>query len=107
MSDTTQGLHTSDEPAMGRAMMIKGLSPALPERGKIKIGAKGSAIKSNKGNEFQPPQKLDHFLITTIERGQDGNFVKDAALHELFGDKPTEIPVRLLYDNPALNFPTR
>lgn len=109
MSDVAESgaLTTSGPPAMGRAMMIKGLSPALPERGKIKIGSKGPLTKSRGGAEFQPPQKLDHFVITTIDRGADGNFVRDAAMHKLYGDKPTEIPVRLIYDDPALNFPTR
>ncbi len=109
MSDVVDStaLAPNDPPAMGRAMMIKGLSPTLPERGKIKIGAKGPVRKSAQGNEFQPPQKLDHFVITTIERGPDGNFVRDAAIHKMYGDKPTEIPVRLIYDDPALNFPTR
>jgi hypothetical protein len=90
-----------------RTMMIKGLSPNLPERGKIKIGMKGRAIQSQRGREFQPPQKLDHFIVTTIERGPDGNFKRDEAVHKELGDKPKELPVRLLYDDPTLNFPTR
>jgi hypothetical protein len=87
--------------------MIKGLTPSLPERGKIKIGMKGAAITSKRGNEFQPPQKLDHFIVTTLQRGHDGNFIPDETLMSRLGPKPTEIPVRLLYDDPALNFPTR
>jgi hypothetical protein len=90
-----------------RALSIKGLIPSLPERGKIKIGSKGAVMKSNRGNEFQPPQKLDHFVVTTLDRGQDGNFKRDEAIHEALGEKPTEIPVRLLYDDPTLNFITR
>jgi hypothetical protein len=90
-----------------RATMIKGLVPALPERGKIKIGYKGRVIKSRLGNKFQPPEKLDHFLITTTERDSTDNFKKDAEIHKRLGEKPTEIPVRLLYDDPTLNFPTR
>jgi len=90
-----------------RPTMIKGLIPSLPERGKIKIGVKGKMIRSQRGNEFQPPQKLDHFVVTTLQRGEDGNFVPDDTLMQRLGDKPTEIPVRLLYDDPTLNFPTR
>lgn len=90
-----------------RVTMIKGLVPSLPERGKIKIGAKAAMVKSRNGTEFHPPKKLDHFLITTLQRGEDGNFVRDVEIHKLFGDKPVEIPVRLLYDDPSLNFPTR
>jgi len=90
-----------------RATMIKGLIPTLPERGKIKIGIKGRMITSQHGAQFQPPQKLDHFLITTLARGGDDNFLRDEEMHERLGDKPTEIPIRLLYDSPELNFPTR
>ncbi len=90
-----------------RPMMIKGLTPQLPERGRIKIGFKGEMRKSGRGTDFQPPQKLDHFVVTTLQRGEDGNFIPDETLMARLGDKPTEIPVRLLYDDPALNFPTR
>lgn len=90
-----------------RPSMIKGLIPTLPERGKIKIGTRGEMRKSARGTEFQPPQKLDHFVVTTLQRGDDGNFIPDETLMARLGDKPTEIPVRLLYDDPALNFPTR
>ena len=88
-------------------MRIKNLVPRLPERGKIKIGVKGQMRKSSGGKDFQPPQKLDHFIVTTLDRGQDGNFVLDREFHRQHGDAPTEIPVRLLFDDPSLNFPTR
>lgn len=94
-------------PRAMRPMMIKGLTPSLPERGKIKIGRKGAVMKSAKGNEFQPPVKQDHFTVTTLDRAADGNFARDEAAHKRLGDKPTRIPVRLLYDDPTLNFPTR
>jgi hypothetical protein len=97
-------------PAPGRPMRatsIKGLVPQLPERGKIKIGTKGAKKKSQGGSEFQQPQKLDHFVITTMERGEDDNLVRDEEMHEKYGDKPTELPIRLLYDDPELNFISR
>lgn len=94
-------------PRPQRAMAIKNLSPNLPERGKIKIGAKGAKMTSRNGTEFQPPKKLDHFIVTTLERGADGNFKRDEEIHRKIGDKPKDIPVRLLYDDPTLNFPTR
>lgn len=50
-------------------MMLRNLAPRLAERGKIKIGIKGAKVTSRSGNEFQPPQKLDHFVVTTLERG--------------------------------------
>lgn len=88
-------------------LVIKGLCPGLPEVGKIKIGMKGRTITSKQGNQFQPPQKLDHFRITTLQRGQDGNYLVDSSIHKIIGEKPTRIKVRLLYDDPELNFPTR
>lgn len=90
-----------------RSLMVKNLAPGLPERGKIKIGRKGKEITSRQGNKFQPPQKLDHFLITTLERGQDGNFTIDPDAHEMFGEQPKQIPIRLLFDDPTLNFQSR
>lgn len=94
-------------PRPQRAMMIKNLMPRLPERGHIKIGALGEKRTSRSGGEYALPKKLDHFLVTTLERGADGNFVVDRDFHERHGDKPTEIPVRLLYDDVTLNAPSR
>lgn len=90
-----------------RPMGIRNLSPGLVERGKIKIGQKGQMRTSGRGNQFQPPQKLDHFLITSMERGEDGNFMRDTDVMQMLGDKPREIPVRLVYDDIDLNFPSR
>lgn len=98
---------TVDPDRPRRRMGIKNLTPGLVERGKIKIGQKGAMRTSGQGNQFQPPQKLDHFLITTMERGQDGNFLRDEAIHRQLGDKPREIPVVLIYDDIDLNFQTR
>lgn len=90
-----------------RRSTIKGLMPSLPERGKIKIGVKGAIMTTRAGKEFQPPQKLDHFVVTTLDRGGDGNFLRDLEIHSRLGDRPTELPIRLLYDDPTINFPTR
>ena len=88
---------------------IRNLMPRLPERGHVKIGGLGEKRKSQGGNDYQLPVKYDHFKITTLERGQDGNFVVDIALHEKLGlgETPTEIPIRLLYDDIFLNLQTR
>ena len=97
--------------------MIKGLglSGRLMEAGKIKIGIKGVEIKSAQGNKFRPPKKLDHFIITTTERDENGDFVVDEALmsklkesDDLVNNKGNLvcIPVRLLYDDIEKNFPT-
>src|SRR5215203_5270103 len=84
------------------------LRGGLPEVGKIKIGEKGKLVTSRTGANFQPPKKLDHFRITTLERGPDGNFVTDTKLHAKlraqYGEEPKELPVRLVYNDPALSF---
>jgi hypothetical protein len=90
----------------GRSPIIKNLIPGLTERGKIKIGRKGDARQGQNGT-FQLPQKLDHFIVTTLERGKDDNFLADAAVHSKLGDAPKRIPIRLLFDDLALNFQCR
>lgn len=86
---------------------IKNLTPGLVERGKIKIGMKGAPRQSRNGNTFQAPQKLDHFVVTTMERGPDNNYLQDQAIMQRLGASPREIPVVLVYDDIDLNFPTR
>lgn len=100
-------IQTVDPDRAPRRLGIKNLMPGLVERGKIKIGNKGQVRRSSQGKEFQAPQKLDHFLVTTMVRGDDNNFLRDEAIHKQLGDKPTTIPVRLLYDDIDLNFQTR
>lgn len=90
-----------------RSLRIKTIPLQLPEIGKIKIGRKGTVRQSGQGNPFQPPQKLDHFLVTTLERGDDGNYVVDAGAHRQLGEKPRDLPVRLVFDDPDLNFQSR
>lgn len=85
---------------------IKGIIPQLCERGHIKIGKKGKMTVSGKGNSFRPPQKLDHFVITTMNKTADDDFVIDESIMKLLGNNPTEVPVTLVYDSPDLNFPT-
>ena len=91
-------------------MAVKGLTPQLAERGKIKIGEKGETKTSQGGKQFAMPRKLDHFLITTMQRDAAGRLLPDTALMARLqpeGGKITEIPVRLLYDDIDLNFQTR
>jgi len=97
--------------------MVKGLMPGLAELGKIKIGKKGATITSTTGKEFRPPEKLDHFVITTTERTEDGDFAPDKDLMKKIKALPgahcnadgelVSIPVRLMYNDVDLNFPTR
>ena len=90
-----------------RPQGIRNLTSGLVERGKIKIGQKGAPRQSRQGNTFQAPQKLDHFLVTTMGRGGDGNFERDKDIMAMLGDAPKEIPITLIYDDIGLNFPTR
>lgn len=97
--------------------MIKNLDKKLNEAGKIKIGQKGQEAKTSNDKVMRLPEKLDHFVITTTEKDQDGDFIKDIDLMDaiknaegciLNGDANiTGIPIRLLYDSTELNFPTR
>ena len=91
--------------------MIKGLSPRFAEVGKIKIGGKGKQVTSSNGKKFNPPVRFDHFVVTTTERDQDGNFIADADMMKRLAahtgsDKPREIPIRLPFDSIDLNFYT-
>lgn len=93
-------------------MAIKGLIPQLAERGKVKIGEKGEMKTSQGGKQFAQPKKLDHFVITTMQRDQAGRLMPDAELTKRYleqqgATKLTEIPVLLLYDDIDLNFLTR
>lgn len=97
--------------------MIKNLPLQLNEAGKIKIGIKGELTTSLKGNEYRPPQKLDHFILTTTEKNDAGDYVIDTALIDRIKENGTGlvnddgnlvgIPVRLLYDDIEMNFHTR
>jgi hypothetical protein len=97
--------------------MIKGLIPQLAERGKIKIGEKGPEQTSAKGKKWRLPVKLDHFIITTMERDKEDQLIRNTGLMDrLFSlqspamqetRKLREIPIRLLYDEIELNFQTR
>lgn len=80
------------------------LDPRLPELGKIKIGGLGPERTSRSGKKFRLPMKVGHFIVTGRERGADGNLVRDQVVHAKVGDKPVELDVRLLWDEPAANF---
>ena len=90
--------------------MIKNLIPRLAERGRIKIGEKGETKISAQGKQFALPKKLDHIVITTMQRDVAGRLMPDTDLMAQInpgGGKLTEIPIRLLYDDIDLNFFTR
>ncbi|MDD5643779.1 MAG: hypothetical protein PHX53_19160, partial [Syntrophales bacterium] len=91
-------------------MAIKNLVPRLAERGKIKIGEKGEVKTSQQGKQFAQPKKLDHFLVTTMQRDAAGRMLPDLELMRKLapqGGKLKELPVMLLYNDPDINFQTR
>jgi hypothetical protein len=93
---------------LSQRLMIKNLIPSLIEWGKIKIGRKGKFVRQS----FQMPEKLDHFLITTMERDDSNNFILDSGLMDkIMTDQKVDalksIPITLLYNDIELNLQTR
>ena len=94
--------------------MIRNLKPKLCEQGKIKIGRLGDKRTAKDGKStYRLPTKLDHFLITTTERDDSGNFIPNIPLMEQIAetvnepaDHLTTIPVYLLFDDIDSNFYT-
>lgn len=86
----------------------KGLIPQLAEVGKIKIGEKGAVRKSQAGNDYQLPTRLDYFKITTTERDKKtGNYFEDVEIMKKLGGKPKEVKIRLPFDTVDKNFFTQ
>lgn len=79
------------------------LSRRPQELGKIKIGGVGREKQSAGGNTFRLPVKYDHFVVTTRHRGPDGNFVKDAEIHEAVGENPVVLEGVLMFETPEQN----
>ena len=78
----------------------------LVQLGAVKIGRKEERVrKTASGNEWRAPEKLDHFLVTTMQKAENGDYVVDEVLMnqllQQYGKdgKLTEIPIRLLSDN--------
>jgi hypothetical protein len=93
--------------APGKSPLILNLMPGLTEIGKIKIGRKGEERTSQSGSKWRVPVKLDHFVVTTLERDKDDNFKVDDNIMKQLGDKPHRIPIRLLFDSIEANFQSR
>ena len=98
-------------------MPVKGLMPGLAEVGKIKIGIKGDEVKSKDGNTFRLPKKIDYFRIVKNERDENDDYVLDDQIIEIIKNNPAAmynkemniigIPIRLLYNEIDLVFPTQ
>jgi hypothetical protein len=80
----------------------------LTELGKIKIGGLSKKVlKAQKtGKEWRPPEKYDHFVITTMQRDASGDLIIDTKLMDeliaTHGDddgKLRTLPIRLLSDD--------
>lgn len=85
-------------------MIKKGIFKRFAEVGKIKIGGKGETRKSKEGKNYQLPVRYEHFVITTTEKGKDGNFVINQEVMKKVGSEPKEISIRLPFDEIDLNF---
>lgn len=95
------------DPANWRPAGIVNFEIRLPSGGRIKIGGKGESRQSKSGGSYQMPVKYDHFVVTTLDRGTDGNFRRDTEIMAMLGDSPKNIPVVLIYDDINLNLQTR
>jgi hypothetical protein len=80
--------------------MLKGLALTPPVIGRISIG------KVVERNGKRIPEKDDEFTITSQIQGREGwvNHPLDEQLRKDRGAKLRSIPVRLLFDDPALSF---
>lgn len=86
--------------------MLKGglIRPQLARLGKIVIGEKGEVRTSTKGTQFQPPMKLDHFVIKSLYRDDAGRLVEEKVLMTRLGGKPRELKIRLPFNDLEANF---
>lgn len=80
--------------------MLKGLALTPPILGRISIGR----VVEKNGKRL--PEKDDQFTITSQVHGKDGWLAHplNEALRREQGEKLRSIPVRLLFDDPELNF---
>ena len=97
-NDSIVAPEQSTESIMG----IHGLTPRLAEIGKIKIGSLSD--KMVKGRRL--PKKLDHFVVTSILRDENGDLLIDEEMTKKIGDSCQELSIYLCYDSPQLNFST-
>ena len=91
-------------------MLTDILKPRIVELGSIRIGKKGEERQKRDGSgTYRLPQKLDHFLITTLNRDEkSGDLILDRELMDSlcqsgFGDEDgnlRKIPIRVLSNDP-------
>ena len=102
MKRKTQKDIAVQEPSIESDMMIRGLIPRLAETGKIKIGTLSDKIVSGR----RLPKKLDHFVVTSLLRDENGDLMIDEEMAKKIGNSCQELPIYLCYDDPSLNFTT-
>jgi len=78
-----------------RITSIDGIGNALPRAGYLKQGKKGKEI-TVRGKKVRPPVKFGHFVITTMEKDSDENYVVDQDAMAVIGEKPRTIKGALL-----------
>lgn len=85
--------------------MIKNLPIRLAEVGKIKIGRKGEERQGKKG-AYHLPEKVDYFIITTMEKDGSNFRVDEPLMSKLDSknSKPRQLKIALPYDRIDLNF---
>ncbi len=94
--------------------MIKNLKVKLLEIGKIKCGKLGQERSTKDGRgTYRLPTKLKHFLVTTTQRDETGNFTPNIAIMKQIAetvnepwDHLTSIPVYLIFNSIEENFYT-
>lgn len=88
-------------------MGIKNIILQLQRIGNIKMGFKGEPRKKKHGKgTYRLPQKLDHFMVTTMERDEKtDDWIVNEEFMEQVGEKPTSLPVFVPYDHIDLIFP--
>ncbi len=87
-------------------MIKNGLNPRFAEIGKIKIGGKGDERTAKNGKKYKLPVKYNHFVVTTTEKGPDGNFLPNKEIMKALGPNPKELPIRFPFDDIDMNFYT-
>lgn len=91
-------------PARPDSWTAQRLSGRLPEIGQIRIGEQGKPYADSKGVRRYAPRRLDHFRVYTMDRGPQRERVLFDEVHKVIGDKPKEIPIMFLSNNPFDNY---
>lgn len=81
------------------------IKPSLTESRRVAIGKKEEEVRTSGDGKkkWRRPMKLDYFLVTLCEKDERDDFIVDRKFHEKWGDKPREIPIKLLFDRITLN----